>query len=267
MNLAGARVFLTGASSGIGAALAVELARRGARLALFARNEERLDKVRKSARQAARNEAAEIITFPGDVTNRERVLATIRETSETLGGIDVAIFNAGVGDSLFVDSFDSARVREIFEVNLMGVVHGIEAVLPEMLERGRGTIVGVSSAAGYRGLPQSAPYCASKSALTTFLESLRLDLAPRGIRVLTVSPVFVRTPLTDRNRFRMPFIVTAERAAAIIADGIGRGRRDIHFPRRLTLLMKILRILPVWLYDILLGAVRRRQRGDFKDPA
>lgn len=252
------RVWLTGASSGIGAALALALARRGCRLALFARSRRRLEKV---CDECA---GSDVLLQVGDVTDRERVIECVRQAESTFGGLDVAILNAGIGEPLRVDEFDSASVRRVLDVNLMGVVHGIEAVLPGFLERGSGILVGVSSVAGYRGLQQSASYCSSKAALTTFLESLRLDLAPRGIRVLTVSPGYVRTPLTKRNRFPMPFIVPADRAAEIIVRGIERGRRDIHFPLPLSLLMKLLRILPVWAFDVIMGSVGRCQKGHFK---
>ncbi len=269
-RLRGRRVWLTGASSGIGAALARALARRGCRVALFARNAERLGVVRDECEALAREHSDDavapvVIAQTGDVTDRQRVADAVREAEEALGGLDVVILNAGIGEPVHVDRLDAESVRRVFDVNLMGAVHGIEAALPGFLARGQGTIVGVSSVGGYRGLPQSAAYCASKSALATFLESLRLDLAPRGVDVLTVSPGFVRTPLTDRNRFRMPFLLPPDRAAEIIVRGIERRKREIHFPLRLSLAMKLLRILPIWMFDPLMKSISRRQGGAFKE--
>src|SRR5262245_35337723 len=251
-------VWLTGASSGIGAALAQALARRGCPLALFARDEKRLAALREeilSTRQPPAGGAAgsgpALLLQRGDVTDRGAVLQAVEEADRALGGIEVAILNAGIGESMPVERFSSDLVRSIFEVNFLGAVHGIEAVLPRFLERGRGVLVGISSMAGFRGLPQSAPYCASKAALSNFLESLRLDLAPRGVRVITVSPGFVKTPLTDRNRFPMPFLLTPERAAEIILRGIERERRTVDFPWQLSFPLKLLRLAPPLIYDTL----------------
>ena len=263
MKLNGSRVWLTGASSGIGSALANVLAERGCRLALFARNRDRLETVRDSILENSKESVPpEILVQPGDVTDSTRVRDAVCEAESVFGGLDLVIFNAGIGRSLLVEEFKSDRVREIFEVNFMGVMHGLEAVLPGFLERGSGTLVGISSVAGFRGLPQSAPYCSSKSALIIFLESLRLDLSPRGIRVLTVSPGFVKTPLTDRNRFAMPFLVPADRAAEIIVRGIERGHRNICFPFRMSLMMKLVRVMPVWLFDFMMkwtGTMGKRE--------
>lgn len=259
------RVWLSGASSGLGAALARELAPSGCRLALFARRGDELEKLR--AEIASAHPAAEILVQPGDVRDRARVCEAVREAEARFGGIDVLILNAGTGDSLFPDRFDAGIVERIFAVNVLGPVYGIEAALPGMLARRSGKIVGISSIAGYRGLPGSAPYCASKSALTTFLESLRLDLKGTGVQVITVTPGFVKTPLTDRNRYPMPFRQPAEKAARWIVRGIARGKREIHFPKRLTVPWKIVRCLPGWLYEgafglLFPGGFRKEPSGE-----
>jgi len=248
-------VWLSGASSGLGEALARELARRGSRLALFARREDRLQAL--CAELSARNRGADVLVQGGDVRDRARVHEAVREAEERFGGIDVLILNAGIGDSFFPDEFDAELVERITAVNYLGAVYGIEAALPAMLARGAGTLVGVSSIGAVRGFPTAAPYCASKAALTTFLESLRLDLKGRGVTVITVSPGFIKTPLTDRNRFPMPFLQPADGAARRIVDGIERGKREIHFPRRLTLAMKLLGCVPGRLYDFLLSRTVR----------
>ncbi len=256
-------VWLSGASSGLGAALARELASRGCRLALFARRGSELEKLRDEL-LAARAEA-EVLVQAGDVRERARVREAVEEAERRFGGLDVVILNAGTGDSLFPENFDAGVVERIFAVNLLGAVYGIEAALPGMLARRSGKIVGISSIAGFRGLPGSAPYCASKAALTTFLESLRLDLRGTGIQVITVTPGFIKTPLTDRNRYPMPFLQPPDRAARRIVRGIERGKRVIHFPKRLTVPMKILRCVPVPLYDAILGMVV--PRGFRKEPS
>lgn len=260
------RVWLSGASSGLGAALARELASRGARLALFARRQPELEKLAVELRSLSASAPAEVIVQAGDVSDRVRVHAAVRECEERFGGIDVLLLNAGIGDPLFPDKFSAELVERITRVNYFGAIHGIEAALPKMLERGAGTIVGVSSIGAVRGFPTAAPYCASKAALTSFLESLRLDLRGRGVKVITVSPGFIKTPLTDRNRFPMPFLQPADRAARRIVDGIVRGKREIHFPRRLTVPMKLLRILPGFLYDFLLARTVRG-KGYHKEEA
>jgi len=262
------RVWLSGASSGLGEALARELAGRGAKLALFARRGELLSKLRDDLLAKSPGTGipcAEIIVQAGDVRDPARVREAIAEAEVRFGGIDVLILNAGTGDSLFPDKFDVELVERVVGVNFFGAVYGIGAALPGMLARGSGRIVGISSIAGVRGFPGSGPYCASKAALTTFLESLRLDLRGTGVRVITVAPGFIVTPLTDRNQFPMPFRQPVDRAARRIVRGIERGTREIHFPKRFTLLLKVLRCFPVPFYDFVMG--RFLPRGLRKSPS
>jgi len=233
-------------------------------MALFARRGDLLEKLASELRGLSA--CAEVIVQVGDVRDRARVHAAVGECEARFGGIDVLLLNAGIGDSLFPDKFSAELVERITQVNYFGAVYAIEAALPGMLERRSGTIVGVSSIGAVRGFPTAAPYCASKAALTSFLESLRLDLWGRGVKVITVSPGFIKTPLTDRNRFPMPFLQPADRAAKRIIDGILRGKREIHFPRRLTVPMKLLRCLPGFLFDLLLSRTVRG-KGYRKDRA
>jgi NADP-dependent 3-hydroxy acid dehydrogenase YdfG len=249
------KVWLSGASSGLGEALARELVARGASVALFARREDRLRGL--AVELETLRPGARVLVQPGDVRDRTRVTEAVREAEAAFGAIDVLLLNAGTGDSLFPHKFDAGLVERITAVNYLGAVYGIEAALPGMLARREGTIVGVSSIGAVRGFPTAAPYCASKAALTSFLESLRIDLAGTGVRVVTVSPGFIKTPLTDRNRFPMPFLQPADRAARRIVEGIRRRKREIHFPRRLTIPMKLLRLLPGWLFDFLLTRTTR----------
>ena len=250
-TVAGWRVWLSGASSGIGAALARELVSRGSDVALFARRREKLEFLR--AELQRERAAARVLVQEGDVTDRERVGWAVREVEDAWGGLDAVILDAGIGDSMFPDQFDAELVERIMAVNFLGAIYGIEAALPGMLRRGVGTIVGVSSISAVRGFPTAAPYCASKAALTHFLESLRGDLRGRGVKVVTVSPGFVKTPLTDRNRFPMPFLQSPEVAARRIVAGIAVGKREVHFPWRLTVPIKLLRCMPGSVFDVLMA--------------
>jgi short-subunit dehydrogenase len=254
MTFAGARVWLTGASSGIGEALVPLLLRRGARVAVTARRADRLEALAAGWRQTG----GEVLVVPADVTVRTQVLDATATVDAAWGGVDVAILNAGTNMPAAGGGFDSGQFVGVMTLNYFGAIYGIEAVLPGMLARGRGHIVGVASLAGYRALPTSAAYSASKSALAIALDSLRFDLEPRGIKVTVVNPGFVRTPLTDRNAFHMPFLMPVERAAAAMVRDIEREKKESHFPFLFSWIVKGLRILPYPIYERL---IRRGTRG------
>ena len=248
MELDGARIWVTGASTGIGAALARELADRGARVAISARNADQLTEVA----------AGRMVVVPVDVTDRAATVAAGQAVREALGGLDVAVLNAGTWSSFHVEPWDSQLFADHLQVNVMGAVHTMEAVVPQMLAAGSGRVVGVASVAGYRGLPGSEAYGAGKAAMINLLEALRGSLAPRGVVVQTVNPGFVTTRMTDRNRFPMPFKVSAEAAARSIADGIARDRAEIVFPLPMAVLMKVVRVLPVRVWTALTATMARR---------
>jgi short-subunit dehydrogenase len=252
MRIEGARIWVTGASSGIGAALARELADRGASVAISARNEEKL-------RSVAGNRMSVV---PVDITDRDAVLAAGNAVRAALGDIDVAVLNAGAWSQFDVDSWDSSAFEEQFRTNLMGTVHTLEAVVPTMLAQQRGRIVGTASVAGYRGLPGGEVYGATKAALLNLFESLRGSLAPRGIVVQTLAPGFVRTPMTERNSFPMPFLIDPQEAARAIADGIEKDKAEVVFPFPMMLMMKAARLVPVRVWTTLTaGLARRGMRG------
>ncbi|MEJ7705785.1 MAG: SDR family NAD(P)-dependent oxidoreductase [Nocardioidaceae bacterium] len=232
--LTGARIWITGASSGIGAALATELADRGARVAISARRVDRLNAVSQGR----------MMSVPLDVTDHDAVLAAAEDVREELGDLDYAIFNAGAWTPTKVGQWDADAFRSQVEVNLLGTNSGLAAVLPRMLERNAGTIVIVASVAGYRGIPSAEAYGATKAALLNLAESLRADLAPTGVDVQWVSPGFVRTELTETNAFPMPFLIDADQAARTIADNLGNGRPEVVFPLAMAVSMKLLRLLP-----------------------
>lgn len=245
INLKGACVWLTGASSGIGEALAYELARRGARVALTARRGDLLEEIVSKIR----GEGGEAWSFPGDVLNLDGMREVVDSIEKSIGPIDLAIPNAGTHLFTKPEEFNSAEYRSIMDLNFGGVLHCLEAVIPRMLARGRGHIAPVASLAGYRGLPRAAAYGASKSALIHFLESIRFHLKPKGLTITVVNPGFVKTPLTDKNDFYMPFLVSAEKAAKIICRGIERGRRTVAFPFPFSWIVALGKFLPAPLYE------------------
>lgn len=237
MKLAGRTLWLTGASSGIGAAVAREAVARGAEVYGTARG-----------RQALEELAADLDGFqavPGDVTDEPAMRAIAEQVRQERGAIDIALFSAGVWKPVRLHDFSPEAFRASLDVNVMGTVHGIAAVLPAMRQRGRGVIAGVASVAGYRGLPNAAAYGATKAALINLLESLRIDAAKDGLKVVTVNPGFVDTPMTEVNRFPMPFLIDQARAARIICDGLERGRNEIVFPLPMAVATKAMRLLPV----------------------
>jgi short-subunit dehydrogenase len=255
--LHGRCVWLIGASSGIGAALAPGLAAVGARLALSARRADELERVAESCR-AAGGEAP--LTLPLDVTEPGALARAAAAIAAHGGPVEVLIYSAGAWDPTEVTAFDAAQVEQQIAVNYLGLARAVEAVLPPMLERGRGEIVGVASLAGLRGFPRAAGYTASKAASITFLESLRLDLGQRGIGVTTVLPGFVETQLTARNDFPMPFMMKPPDAARAILRGLARGDAEIAFPQRLAWPLRLLHVLPPSLYHALASRMPRRER-------
>lgn len=241
----GQRVWVIGASMGIGEAIARALIDAGARVALSARSHGRLDAI-------AKGSDAAVVAL--DVTDREAVIAAADTVQRTLGGLDLAIVVAGTHAPMSADRFDRAQADRLLAVNLQGPLNCVEAVLPTLLAQRSGGIALVASVAGYRALPQALIYGPSKAALIHLAEGLFLDLRRHGIGVYLVNPGFVDTPLTQRNDFRMPALMPADKAARRTLDGIAAGRFEIHFPRRFTLWLKLARLLP---YPAYFWAVRR----------
>ncbi len=246
------KALITGASSGIGLELARELAKRGYALALLAR---RTDLLEQLARELPR-----AIAVGCDVTDIASVRDAVRRAEGELGGaLDLAIANAGVSIPGHATKFNLENAEQIIRVNVLGMMYLFDAVIPSMVERRAGRFVGVASLAGLRGIPAAGAYSASKAAMQAFLEAARVELAPYDVGVTIVNPGFVDTPLTAKNRFRMPFLMTADRAAKIIADGLERGRRVIEFPRGTSLAMRTMRFIPDALYDRVMARTARRR--------
>jgi NAD(P)-dependent dehydrogenase (short-subunit alcohol dehydrogenase family) len=260
----GRRVWVIGASYGIGAAIARDLLARGARVTLSARKRDLLRSV------AGKNRDA--LIAPLDVTDVASVHAAAGLIEQAWGGFDLALVVAGThvemrahlglvigGGAVELDAphWDLARARQLLEVNLHGVLNCVDAILPVLARQGSGGIGIVSSVAGYIGLPRALIYGASKAALINFTESLYGDLRPQGIGVYLINPGFVDTPLTQQNRFTMPALMKAEDAARVTLDEIAAGNFEIHYPKRFTRWLKLLRVLP---YRLQLAAVGRATR-------
>ena len=233
-------VWITGASAGIGRALAHAYAARGAKVAATARPSERLD--------ALAAESPGIAAFAGDITDGAAMHDVVRRIEAELGPIDRAILNAGTHQPVKARDFEAAELQRLMEVNLIGTANCLEAVMQPMLARHRGQIAAVSSIAGYTGLPTSAYYGATKAALFNLCESLKFDLDPEGVDLRVIAPGFVRTPLTDKNEFPMPFLMEPEAAAQRIVKGLDGRQFEVTFPRRFSYTLKLLRILPYALY-------------------
>ena len=248
---AGRRVWIVGASSGIGEALALELSRRGARLALSARGEARLRAVSTACDAAAGASSSArtgALALPLDLSRDGEIEQARDQLLAAWSGIDLVIFNAGTYRPLRAWELSADAVRETLATNLIGTMCGTAAVLPTLLAQGHGAIALVGSVAGYGGLPKATVYGPSKAALINFAEVLHLDLAPRGIDVFLINPGFVATPLTAQNDFAMPALQTPAQAAEAIVDGFASGAFEIHFPKRFTRVLKLLQWLPRRVY-------------------
>ena len=256
MNWKDKTVFLTGASSGIGAALALALANKGATLGLVARRKELL------ADLATRCDAVGgiALSFPCDVVDPDGLQAATDEFRKEFGHIDVMIANAGIGgNDEATRAYDPAAVKKLIDINLLGAVNAIHAVVPHMLERGSGQLVGISSLAGFRGLPKSAAYSASKAAMTAFFESVRLDVKKRGIDVTIIQPGFIRTPLTEGRTNNMPFLMELDGAIPHFVKAIEKRKNFAAFPWQLATVVRAGKFMPSWLYDRVAGRARYRE--------
>jgi short-subunit dehydrogenase len=239
-------VFITGASSGIGRGLAVELARRGARVGLLARRADVLADLESEIEKIGGN----ALVFPADV----RDAASVRSAADTLrskfGPIDVLIANAGVGGK----TTDAAQmspedVKNVLEINVVGSANSIAAVLPEMVARRQGQLVAISSLSAYRGLPKSAAYCSSKAAVSALFESVRVDLRGRGVDVTIIHPGFIKTPLTAGRKAKLPYLMELDDAVQKIIRAVEKKRKSYAFPWQLASVVRAAMIMPASMYD------------------
>ena len=246
----GLRVWIIGASTGIGAALAAQLAGLGARLVLSARHHEALNAVADVCRH--RHDASEVLTRPFDLCDLKATQAAIDQTQAHWGGMDLVVFNAGTYEATRIDTLSPGDADRTLRLNLLAPIDATAMMLPLLrgsvdAKRPRGFAY-VASVAGYRGLPRALTYGPGKAGLISFAESLWVDLQGMGLNTWVINPGFVRTRLTAQNRFEMPALIEPEEAAQAIIAGFARGGFEIHFPRRFTGFMKLLRLLPIGWY-------------------
>ena len=238
------KIWITGASSGIGKALSIKFANEGWEVAASARRENLLKDLNKNN--------SNIHSFPLDIRDEQNTKKVFKTIIEKMHSIDICVFCTGIHDPESEKKLNNEKIREIMETNFFGTLNCIIAVNEYYRERKSGHISIVSSVAGYRGLPAASGYCASKSALTSLAESLYFDFKRHNIRVSLVSPGFIKTPMTDKNKFSMPMIKSAEYAAEKMFTGLTKKNSfEIHFPFAFTIMMKLLKIMPNWLYFLL----------------
>ena len=250
-------IFLTGASSGIGQALAKEFAANGATLGLVARRE---DKLKELIAELPNPELHTAIVC--DVTDRDRLIEEARKFDEACGGVDIAVACAGISVGVKTQYREDLDVFDkVFDTNVFAMASTFHAFIDPMIKRKRGTLVGIASVAGIRGLPGSEAYCASKSAAITYCESLRVEMQKYGVKVVTISPGFVKTTLTAHNPYKMPFIMEPEAFAKEAVKVIMVGKKYATIPWEMGVLSKILRLIPNWLFDKILASRKQKPRS------
>ena len=235
------KIWITGASSGIGKALTIKFAKEGWQVAASARRENLLKELN--------NINQNIFSFPLDVTDSSNTKKVFDTILNELKSIDICVFCTGIHDPKSEKKLNLEKIRKIMEVNFFGIINSINAVYDYFREKKSGHISMISSVAGYRGLPAAGAYCASKSALSSFAESLYFDMKRFNVRVSLINPGFIKTPMTDQNDFKMPMIKSPEFAANQIYIGLTKKKSfEIHFPKSFTYMMKFIKILPNWIY-------------------
>ena len=248
------KVVITGGSSGIGEALAREYARRGAILALIARRADLLAGLKNTL-------PATVATYAADVRDAQAMQQAAGDFISRFGCPDVVIANAGISGGTLTEKAEDLEVfQNILDTNVMGMVKTFQPFLARMREQKHGTLVGIASISGFRGLPGAGAYSASKAAAISTLESLRVELHGSGISVLTVCPGYIATAMTANNPYPMPFIISAEAAAKKIIRAIERQRRFLVIPWQMAVLGRVLKILPYWLYDRLFAKAPHKPR-------
>ncbi|CAN5123641.1 SDR family oxidoreductase [soil metagenome] len=249
-------VFLTGASSGIGEALAFEMAKRGAIVGMLARREDLLKQISDKIEQ----NGGTARYFAIDVTDAEAVAEAAQTLRNEFGKIDILIANAGIGgNNKETRNLNAEAVAKVININLLGAVNAVAAVLPQMLENKSGQLVAVSSLAGFRGLPKSAAYSASKAGMTAFFESVRLDVQHKGVDVTIIQPGFIKTPLTSGREAKMPFLMELDDAIPLFLKAIEKRKKFAAFPWQLAAFVRAGKFFPTWLYDKIAGRARFRE--------
>lgn len=253
MNFDEKTILITGASSGIGKAVVYNLAQKNCRLAICSRNEHKLNEIRNDL-SSINNK---ILPVKCDVAIKDSVDNAHSRIISEFGEIDIAILNSGIGKTGTPETFNSKDAEDIINTNLLGIVYWIEKILPQMLLRKDGIIAGVSSLADNRGFSGSGFYTSSKAAVSIFLEGLRIELKKKGISVFTIKPGFVRTPMTDQNKFEMPFLMEPDKAAELIIKGMEKEKKIIQFPFPTVLITRLIGLLPQSVYEFLTSFDKR----------
>ena len=244
------KVFISGASFGIGKALAFKYADSGAEIFLTARTTGELEKICNEINSSGGKAHYQSC----DVTERQQVLDAANNAKEKMGRIDLAVLNAGRGGNFGMDKIDAETFKNMFAVNTFGILYGLEAFFKIMKEQGSGTIAGVGSMADARGFPESAPYCSSKIAAAYLMEAARVEYQPYGIKVITVRPGFVKTRMTAKNDFEMPLLMEPEKFAEKMYKFLEKGNPRIYYPRRMAFLTWLVKCIPAPLYEFLAGS-------------
>lgn len=252
-------IWIIGASSGIGAALASAYTHAGHKVIISARRQDVLNDLAEQI--SAQNPGGDVLpTYPLDVTDAQACFKTAASIFEQIGRIDRIIIMAGQSMPTAFDRLDLDRARALFDINVMGTLHIIQAVLPLLTHQGFGQLALCGSVAGYRGLPTGQPYCATKAAVINIAESLRCEYQNTKIDIRVINPGFVDTPMTRKNTFPMPMMITADQAASAIIRGLKGRSFEIHCPKCFTYLMKIMDVLPYPLYFWLMRRIRKHVR-------
>ena len=272
----GPRVFITGASSGLGAALAAHYAAQGAQLGLLGRRSDALAEVvatittklahenltSSPSQQLAATTIFEAVTYVADVADAAAVSAAAQDFIARFGPPDIVIANAGVSVGTLTEyAEDLDAFKRVMQTNVFGMVATFQPFIASMQAAGGGKLVGIASVAGVRGLPGASSYSASKAAVISYLESLRIELWSKGIRVITVLPGYIVTPMTAVNTYAMPFILPADVAARRIARVIEKGSRFAVVPWQMAIVARVMRLLPNPIYDFILSRAGRKPRG------
>ncbi len=248
------KVFITGASSGIGAALAEHYASLGATVGIVARREGQLQAL--SAKLLSSN-----VYYVADVRDAIAMRQAAEDFIRRYGVPDIVIANAGISSGTLTENAEDAEViQAVLDTNVVGMVYTFQPFIKAMRERGKGSLVGIASVAGVRGLPGAGAYSASKAAAITYLESLRVEMQAFGIHVTTIAPGYIKTPMTDINQYRMPFLMEAKVAAEKFADAIDKKRRFVVIPWQMGIVSRVMRMIPPVLWDKLMRNAPRKSK-------
>lgn len=253
-------VFITGASTGIGSGLVRRFAETGYRVACCARRKQKLNDICKPLIDAG----YEVLPIICDVQKKENMHEAVDLCFETYGQIDCFVANAGVSLPSHGHKLSSVVFDKTFATNVLGVIYGFEKVIPHFIKRRTGQLVSIGSLASYRGLPGASAYCSSKAALSSISESLRVDLRKYNVSVSLINPGFIKTPLTDKNRYVMPFLMPLNKGVDIIFKAIVTKKKIFAFPWQIAIPLRLSKLIPLWIYDSVIARFRNDKKKKFE---